>query len=129
MRIEKINSQIQKALMEVIQSQVDDPAATLLSITRVETTGDLQESKVFFSLLNDNNYKKVSEILRKMNGFLRASMAKKISLRIVPQLKFIPDDSIKYNVDICKKIDEVRSEDARRAEERKQEDDNKEDNK
>ena len=106
--MEKVNRQLQKQIMAVIQKEVDDPDMDFLSITRVETTKDLQESRVYYSLLNESNYDKAAVILEKMKGFIRSSLAKRIRLKILPHLNFIPDNSVKYSVDIYKKIEEIK---------------------
>ena len=106
-RMERVNRQIQRQLMDIIQKEIDDPIADFLSITRVETTSDLQESKVYFSLLNESEYAQAKDILESMKGFIRGALGKKIRLKILPQLHFIPDESIKYSVDIYKKIEEM----------------------
>lgn len=108
LRMEKVNRQLQKQIMAVIQKEVDDPDMDFLSITRVETTKDLQESRVYYSLLNESNFDKAAVILKKMKGFIRSSLAKRVRLKILPQLNFIPDDSVKYSVNIYKKIEEIK---------------------
>jgi len=111
LRMERVNKQLMRQIMDVIHKEVDDPAIDFLSITRVETTSDLQESKVYFSLFDESQREKVEEILHKMIKFIRVSLGKRIRLRILPQLKFIPDDSIKYSVDMYHKIEEVKDKD------------------
>lgn len=107
MRMERINSEIQRQVAEVIRDVVQDPAASFVSITRVETTVDLQESKIFFSLLDDKKYKEVEKILDTMQKVIRGALGKRLTLRTLPHLRFIPDDTIKYSVDIYNKIEEV----------------------
>jgi ribosome-binding factor A len=106
--MEKINSELRKQIMEIIQQEIDDPTIGVLSITRVETTSDLMESKVYFSLLDDTKYKRVQVILDGMAKFIRVHLGKRIRIKFLPQLKFIPDDSIKYSVDIYSKIEEIK---------------------
>lgn len=108
LRMEKVNRELQKQIMVIIHKEIDDPDMDFLSITHVETTKDLQESKIYYSLLNENHYGKAKEILNRMRGVIRGSLAKKIRLKTLPQLNFIPDDSIKYSVDIYKKVEEVK---------------------
>ena len=93
--------------MSIIQKEIDDPDMDFLSITRVETTKDLQESRVYYSLLNEENLDKAKQILDRMCGFIRSNLAKKIRLKVLPQLHFMPDDSMKYSVDIYKRIEEI----------------------
>ncbi len=108
LRMEKVNQELRKQIMAVIQREIDDPTLDFLSIVRVETTKDLQESRVYYSLLNENNYPKAKEALEQMKGFIRRNLAKRIRLKTLPQLNFIPDESIKYSVDIYQKIEEVK---------------------
>jgi ribosome-binding factor A len=107
LRMEKINSELRKQITQIIQEEIDDPALGLLSITRVDTTADLQESKVYFSLLDERKYPEVQQIFKKMGAFIRMNLGKRIRIKILPQLKFIPDDSIRYSVHIYQKIEEI----------------------
>jgi ribosome-binding factor A len=109
--MDKVNMELRKQLMGIIQLEIDDPMVDFLSITRVETTSDLQESKVYFSLLDETKYKEAQKILDGMKGFIRSLLAKRIRLKILPQLNFIPDESIKYSVDIYQKIEEIKKSD------------------
>lgn len=110
LRMEKVNSELRKQIMEIIQQEVDDPNIGILSITRVDTTADLQESKVYFSLLDENQYERVQHILDAMNKFIRATLGKRVRIKILPQLRFIPDDTIRYSVDINARIEEIKKE-------------------
>lgn len=114
LRIEKVNKELRKQIMGIIQKEVDDPAVDFLSITRVNTTADLQESRVYFSLLDENKYKYVKQILNNMKRFIRSVLGKKIRLKTLPQLNFVPDDSIKYSVDMYQKIEEIKTVDTNR---------------
>ena len=107
--MEKVNREIRKQLMDIVQKEIDDPDLEFLSITRVETTADLQESKVYFSLLDDSKYQKAKQVLAGMRGYIRGVLGKKIRLKILPQLNFLPDESIKYSVDIYNKIEEIKN--------------------
>ncbi|MEI8349719.1 MAG: 30S ribosome-binding factor RbfA [Candidatus Omnitrophota bacterium] len=117
LRMEKVNSELQKRIMEIIQGEVDDPHLGIISVTRVETTVDLKESKVYFSLLDDTKYDKAKDILNKMGGFIRMRLGNSIRIKILPELHFIPDDSIKYSVDMYQKIEQVKADDAKRRKE------------
>lgn len=103
--------------MAIIQKEVDDPDMDFLSITRVETTKDLQESRVYYSLLNEENLGKAKKIFNRMGGFIRSSLARKIRLKVLPQLHFMPDDSMKYSVDIYKRIEEIKKSEEKNEEE------------
>jgi len=108
LRMEKVNQEIKRQIATIVFREIDDPDLDFLSITSVETTADLQESKVYYSMLDEGKYDKAKDALAKMGGFIRGCLAKKIRLKVLPQLVFIPDESIKYSVDIHNKIEEIK---------------------
>lgn len=110
MRMEKINKEIMRQLTDIIHKEIDDPLADFLSITKVDTTSDLQESKVYFSLLDEKKYPDAEVILNKMSKFIRLNLGKRIRIKTLPELRFIPDDSIKYSVEIYQRIEEIQKE-------------------
>lgn len=107
MRMEKVNAEIKRRVMEIIQTELDDPHLGLVSVTRVHTLPDLKESRIYFSVLNNAEFERTKQILTSMSGFIRRILGKKIRLKSLPHLVFIPDESIQYSVDIYTKIEEV----------------------
>ena len=108
LRLEKVNNEIKKRIVEVIREEIDDPHLGMVSITKVKTSSDLRESRIYFSVLDDD-FSSVLKILNSMNSFIRVNLGKKIRLKILPRLTFIADESIKYSIEISKKIEEVRN--------------------
>lgn len=115
LRMEKINKEMIRQITQIIQRELDDPMFGLLSITRVDTTSDLKMSKVYFSVLDESQSKKAQVVLDKMSKFIRFNLGKKIRIKVLPELKFIPDDSIKYSVDIYRKIEEIKDVDKKKS--------------
>jgi ribosome-binding factor A len=113
-RIERLNSVIQQEISQLLREQVNDPRLTsLISITKVSTSSDLRQTKVFISTFGDNVDKK--EILQGFtaaSGFLRRQLANRLQLRHMPELSFHFDDSIEHAAEVLKLIDEVASKDA-----------------
>ena len=110
-RMEKVNQEIRRQITAIIRGDIDDPAVDFMSITRVETTPDLRESKVYFSLLDESKLSHVQRTLNSMGNFIRRNLGKRVRIKILPRLKFIADTSIRYSVDIYRKIEEVRLQD------------------
>ena len=71
LRIGRINEEIQKELSQLIRTLKDPRVQTLLSVTRVEATGDLRYAKVFISVLDKSKTTDVMKGLRSASGFLR----------------------------------------------------------
>ena len=71
-RIGRINEEIQKELSSKIRT-LKDPRVqdAMISITGVETTGDLRYAKVYISVLQKEKGKEVIKGLKSAGGFLR----------------------------------------------------------
>jgi len=95
MRIGRINEEIQKEMSSLIRT-LKDPRVqnTMISITAVDTTGDLRYSKIFVSVLEKDKSKEVIKGLKSAGGFLRREIGNRLKLRYTPELIFVEDDSI-----------------------------------
>ena len=109
-RIDKINHQIQRAVAQIIRQEVDNPHLGMISVVRVETTPDLRFSKIFFSVFPENNTQEALDTLTNMRVFMRRLLGKELSTKFLPELEFVPDDSIKYSIDIYEKIEKMKDE-------------------
>lgn len=101
-RIGRINEEIQRELAELIR-RLKDPRVSqvgMVSVTRVDTTGDLRYAKVFISVLDKTQEKGVLKGLKSASGFLRRELGRSLQLRYTPELQFIADDSIAYGAHI-----------------------------
>ena len=80
----RINSEVQKALAEIIRSEIKDPRVPqFTSVTDVEVAPDLKTCKVWVSFLTQpERYDDAMKGLNKAEGFIRASLAKKINLSV-----------------------------------------------
>ena len=101
-RIGRINEEIQRELAEQIRF-LKDPRVSqvgMVSVIRVDTTGDLRYAKVFISVLDKEQEKEVMKGLKSASGFLRRELARALQLRYTPELKFVADDSIQQGAHI-----------------------------
>ena len=100
-RLNRINEELKKEISNIISFELKNPDATgLISVTKVKITPDLKYAKVYVSMLNSKSNEKTLEALKKSSGYIRSSIAKKINLRITPELVFEQDDSMEYGMKI-----------------------------
>ena len=100
-RIGRINEEIQRELSDQFR-RLKDPRVSsgMVSITRVDTTGDLRYARVYISALDKSREKEVLKGLKSASGFLRRELGRAWQLRYTPELQFIGDDSIQYGAHI-----------------------------
>ena len=60
-----------------------------------------------FILGDDEKKEEVMQVLNRASGFVRSLIAKRINLRVTPEIKFILDDSLEYSFKIDKIIREI----------------------
>ncbi len=100
-RLNRINEELRKEISNIISFELKNPDVTgLISVTKVKITPDLKYAKVYVSMLNSKNNAKTLEALKKSAGYIRSEIAKKINLRITPELVFEEDDSMEYGMKI-----------------------------
>ena len=115
-RIGRINEEIQKELANQIRT-LKDPRVSgtgMVSITRVDTTGDLRYSRIYVSALNKEQEKDVIKGLKSAAGYLRRELGSALRLRYTPELQFIADDSIQYGAHILGLINDANRRDEER---------------
>ena len=100
-RLNRIDEEMKKEISHIITYDLKDPNITgLISVTKVKVSGDLKYAKVYVSILNAKNLKETFAGLKKSSGYIRTEIAKRINLRITPELIFELDDSIEYGARI-----------------------------
>lgn len=106
-RTDRIAEIILRKLAQVIQQEITDPRLpSFITISAVKVTKDLGHAKVYFTAFNDD-HEQTTAILNAAASYLRTTLAKAVTLRTVPQLHFIYDESIEYGKRLSRLIDEV----------------------
>ena len=100
-RIGRINEEIQRELADQLRRLKDRRVSSgMVSIIRVDTTGDLRYARVYVSALDKSREKEVLKGLKSASGFLRRELGRALQLRYTPELQFIADDSIQHGAHI-----------------------------
>ena len=105
-RIGRTNDDIQRVLSSLLR-QVKDPRVQqgMISVTRVETTGDLRYAKVWLSVLGELDEREFRRGLKSCGPWLRRELGSALSLRYTPELVFELDHSIEYGAHISRLIE------------------------
>ena len=97
-RLDRVNGQIQKAISESIIYNLQNPKIknALITISKVDISADFSHAKVFVSIFPDNGREEVFNALKTCVPFLRKEVARKVKLRITPELHLFMDTSEEY---------------------------------
>lgn len=100
-KLARTNDDIQLVMSKLLR-EIKDPRVNqgMISVTRVETTGDLRYSKIWLSVMGLQNEKEFKKGLKSAAGWLRHELGSSLRLRNTPELTFELDHSIEYGAHI-----------------------------
>ena len=103
----RINDEFQKEIAMILRDAKDPRVAnSFISITSANVTPDLKYAKVYYSALTGDK-KEIKKGLASSSGFIRGQIAKRMNLRITPEITFIEDGSIEYGAKISKILEGI----------------------
>ncbi len=108
-RILRINALIKEVLSQLILREIEFPSNILVTVTRVATSADLRESKVFISTIPEEKLDKVLQILNKKIYFLQQKFNQKVKMKPLPRLKFFPEEKTAEAAKVEEILEELKS--------------------
>ena len=107
-RILRVNSEIQKAISYIIANEIKNTLIKgLITVTKVDTTADLDQCKVYLSIFEEDTKDEVFNQIKHSAGFIRRELARAVDLRKVPFLTFYLDESFAYGSKIDETINKI----------------------
>jgi len=96
-RNRRVGEQIRRELAALIQMEMKDPRVGMVTISEVRVTHDLSLAKVYFTTLGTaEDATRTVELLNKAASFFRRELSGRMSLRSMPALRFIYDESVEH---------------------------------
>lgn len=96
-RPDRVGEQLRQQLAEVLAREVHDPGIGFVTLTRVKVSPDLQQARVYYTLLGTPHVKaEAKRGLERATPFLRRQIAARMRLRRVPELRFEFDESVEH---------------------------------
>jgi len=105
-KINRVASDIKIALAELLREVKDPRVSKLLSIVKVDVSGDMSYATVYVSAIEgrESTEQSVKALNKSAAGFLRRQLGASLSLRKVPELRFVADDSLERSAEISRII-------------------------
>ncbi len=109
-RTERINDLLREEISDLLHREVKDPrVAGLVTITGVDVSPDLCRAKVFVSVMGTDAEKASTlQALETAAHFLQRELRKRLTMRRVPELDFVSDDSLERGARILALLDKTR---------------------
>lgn len=94
-RSDRVASQIQKEMAELIRTHVKEPDLGMITVSDVEVTRDLSVAKLYVTFLAAR--KSPRDCVKRLIEYapeLRRELGKHLRIRVLPEIRFVYDESI-----------------------------------
>lgn len=104
-KIGRAAADIQRELAQLFREMKDPRVSKLLSIVKVDVSGDLSYATVYVSAIEgfDKTVESVKG-LKNAAGYLRRELGSRLKMRKTPELRFVADNSIEHSAHISEII-------------------------
>lgn len=110
--IARLASRIQQRVAYCLQFELNDPRADFVTVTQVELSSDLRNAKIFWSTIGGPGERSRTEhMLEHATGFVRRQLGRVLETRVIPELRWVYDESIERAVELDRLIREARTRD------------------
>jgi len=113
-RTERINELLREEISELVRREMKDPRlGGLITITEVDVSPDLRSAKVYVSVMGSDEEKASTfKALGAAAHFLQREIRHRITIRRMPELHFLRDDSMEKGARILELLDKAHDETA-----------------
>lgn len=109
-RIQRVNQLIKKELSQIILREIEFSPGILVTVTRVETTPNLIEAKIFISVMPEEKTLDALKALNQNIYELQQKINKRLNMRPVPRINFVEEKKTKEASRIEEILEELKKE-------------------
>jgi len=109
-RIQRLNELIKEELGKILLREGNFPKGIFVTITRVETSPNLSEAKVWISVLPEDQAEKIVKTLNKRIYFFQQKINKILRMKIVPKIRFLVETKTKQAARIEELLEKIKKE-------------------
>ncbi|OGC35183.1 ribosome-binding factor A [candidate division WOR-1 bacterium RIFOXYB2_FULL_48_7] len=111
-RQDRLGELIRQEVSSILRARVSDPRIGFVSLTKVKISPDLADASIYVSIYGDEQTKRDSLAgLASATNFIRGELGERIEFRLVPQLRFIRDDSLEKGSQVINLINKLKTND------------------
>ena len=108
----KIAELLKEEISDILRREMKDPRLGFVTITDAEISPDLRHAKVFVSILGTEQERKDNmALLKKAERFVRQAVGKRLSMKLLPEIRFYLDTSVDQGVRIFELLDKIKRND------------------
>lgn len=106
-RMDQLNELFIKEASLVILKELDLPFGSFVTLTKVRISSDLREGKIWASVFPSNKKEEIISFLNNRKGIFRKIFKNRLSLKRIPQIRFVADETEEKASEIDSLIDSI----------------------
>lgn len=107
-RLARVAEVIREVASETILFKLKDPRIRMVTVLRVEVSGDLQHARVYVSVMGtDAEQEETLRALKGAGGVVQSQLADRMKTRFLPVIDFVLDHGIKKSMEVSRLIQEA----------------------
>jgi ribosome-binding factor A len=108
-RLARVAEVVREVAATTILFEMRDPRVKNVTVTRAEVSADLQNAKVFVSIMGtEREQVNAMHGLNNAAGFIQSKLAKRLLTRFLPIITFVRDEGVKKSLEIARILAEER---------------------
>ncbi len=109
LRNERVRKTLMKEIADIIQKELKDSRIHgIVSITDIEISHDNSYAKVYYSVFASEEEKETTiKAITDNTSKIRYEVGKRVRLRLTPELRFIPDNSLERGANVTEIINKI----------------------
>ena len=107
-RVERVRELLKRQLGEILRREIQLNDGSIITVTDVDVTNDLQSATVFIGIIGSAGQRKQGmELLQKERKRIQGLVGRAVVLKYTPQLRFVLDESISRGNRVLEILDEI----------------------
>lgn len=107
-RVSRVNELIKRELGKIIRREIEFPENPLVTITRAQTSSNFIHTKIYISVIPENQTLKVIKILNGNIFDLQQEINKHLRMRPIPKIEFKEEEETERADKIERLLEEVK---------------------
>ena len=108
-RADRVGDQMLHEIADILMRKVKDPRIGFVTVTGVEVSDDLRNAKVFVSIYGEDKTATLKG-LQSASAFIRSELARRMRLRLMPEILFRLDDTAERGAHIMEILGTIKKE-------------------
>jgi len=117
-RLQRVNALIKSELSRILLKEIDFSKDVLVTITRVESSPNLSEAKIYISVISaslsqskpENNIDEVFKILNKRIYNIQQNLNRRLKIRPIPRIEFKKEEKTEKAARIEELLEQLKKE-------------------